>query len=833
MSRPRIAQASLSGGELSPRLQDRADLQVFYEGAAVLENLIVLREGGAIRRPGTEFVGLCRLQSQASRLIPFIKSDQDALVCEFSSTRVGFRRAQDKTAIMNGGSPLLVDSPFGGAALGFIYTWQSADVMYVTDLSGLRAPRALIRFGDTDWEFNPYIIKNGPFFSRNEEGVTVTLTNDTGATALTASANLFRSGHVGSLWRFWETAVQPPVPRWEPGKTVSNNDLRESLGRVYRATGSGDTGTQPPVHEIGTVSDGAVSWEYLHDGAGAVRITAVTSPTQAEGTVEERLAKAALTTPFWAEGAFSVDRGWPRLGGIYEERFFLVASPSQPDTIHGSRTAGYSPFDADFKPGSGTGEVVDSDAIRRTLADSQVNQPAWLIAAEQLMLGTPNGVVRISGPTLDEAIVPASAVARRIQNSPGASRRCRAVEAAEHVLYPARGGRRLIELNVKSQQSRDLTVRAEQVGASPLIDLAWVGEPHGRLFARREDERLYVLTYAPTEDVVGWAPVVLGGRFDTGPPRVESICAAPDATGEDRLWLTVRRTVDGQTVRSIEILTHDYRENRQSLDRANFMDAAVHYDRWNTDPARRMALEIDAGGEALREAQGVLTATGHSPFGDPEQVWLDARADEPGAGDPPGPLMLEILEVLSSTQARVRLLNDAQPGQMDSAVWALPQRDHGGLSHLEGETVRVQADGEDMGLHVVEGGTVEIAERPMARGWIGLPTRWRGRSMPVIAQSPRGDTRGALIRVERMRVGFVDSVSGRLRVVVDDREMAAEDLITRTQFDPITAVLRPRSGSRMVTVEASRGDKVQIEIFGEDALPFTLTGITAEISVDD
>lgn len=837
MAGGRIVQAVFNGGELSPRYQDRADLEVFAQGASRLENLIVLREGGAIRRSGFEFVA--RVEGdKPGALLSFTKSNQDAVVIEATDACFRFIDAQtctlQKTAL---GAPVKLTTPYRTAELGRLYEWQSADVMWLTQTDGDRAPHVLIRYQGDDWAIEPYELTGGPFLGRSFDGATIQASAVTGSNVtLSSSADVFKSGHVGALWILYEqpgsaesSTPSTPYKLWKADEEgIAPGDLRSFSGRIYRAVNAGTSGNQPPVHERDTVSDGSVQWEYMHDGAGVVRITQFTSARQVRGEVLARL-PATTPTKYWAEGAFSDVRGFPRLGGIFEERLFFLSTQAQPDTMFASRAGEYSPFTASFKPGLGSGAVVDSDAITRTLADAQVNQPAWMIARDRLLFGTPRGVVRVSGPSIDEALVPASAVARRIPNSVGAFSLCRAVEANERVLYPATAGRRLIELDPDRLQTRDLTVRAEHVGAEAMMQIVWVAEPDNRAYMRRTDGTLWCLSYVPDENVIGWSRILPGGDD----AFVESLTTAPDEQGRDRLWILVRRG----SVRTIERMALDYRLDRQYLDEACFVDSAVRWNTWNADPAKIARLTLNVGGNLERGDQGVVTMDGDNPFHVGHvgaEFWLHHRT---GAGvdtDPPAPLRLKILTVTSKTQVSVELLTDGDARQMETHEWAFPVVALSNLDHLAGRFVGLFLDGVDRTSQsvVADNGTLTLPDAS-ARGCVGYPTRWLGRSMPVIVAAPRGDSRGASIRVEAMRVGYVDAVAGTVQVVTDDHEELPEDVITRAPQDPIGAALKPRSGQWRSVVSARRAKKVQVQVSGTDAYPFTLTSVTAEVVLDD
>ncbi|MGA0207756.1 MAG: hypothetical protein ACO3LT_08205, partial [Ilumatobacteraceae bacterium] len=82
-------QTSFNGGELSPYLDQRPDLDKYQSGCTRLENFIVLPYGGIYRRPGTRYVAETKAGGQV-RLIPFNFSTDDAFVLEFGDGYIRF-----------------------------------------------------------------------------------------------------------------------------------------------------------------------------------------------------------------------------------------------------------------------------------------------------------------------------------------------------------------------------------------------------------------------------------------------------------------------------------------------------------------------------------------------------------------------------------------------------------------------------------------------------------------------------------------------------------------------------------------------------------------------
>ena len=75
---------AFNAGEISPELQGRTDLEKYGEGAKTIENFIVRPEGGIHRRTGTRFVAEAYDSDVKSRLIPFIFSEDQAYILEYS-----------------------------------------------------------------------------------------------------------------------------------------------------------------------------------------------------------------------------------------------------------------------------------------------------------------------------------------------------------------------------------------------------------------------------------------------------------------------------------------------------------------------------------------------------------------------------------------------------------------------------------------------------------------------------------------------------------------------------------------------------------------------------
>ena len=82
---------------------------------------------------------------------------------------------------------------------------------------------------------------------------------------------------------------------------------------------------------------------------------------------------------------------------------------------------------------------------------------------------------------------------------------------------------------------------------------------------RKTDGTLIGLTYRREEEVVAWHKHIIGGSFGSGQAVVESIATLPTDTGEDELFMIVKRTINSVTKRYVEKLkVFDFGNNTTS-----------------------------------------------------------------------------------------------------------------------------------------------------------------------------------------------------------------------------------------------------------------------------
>jgi len=195
---------SFNGGEFSPHIDARADVEKYSSGCRTLENMIPRIYGDAERRPGTEFIYEAKLSPQGVRLIPFIYSSEIAYMCEFGDLYVRFY--YDGAILLDDASnPVEVVSPYLVGDLPELQYDQIGDTMWLTHKS--YPQMKLTRTTATSFSLAEIVFTKGPFRIRNDiavkDGVTMTcsVTAKDAIGTLTASAATFEDTHVGALFQ--------------------------------------------------------------------------------------------------------------------------------------------------------------------------------------------------------------------------------------------------------------------------------------------------------------------------------------------------------------------------------------------------------------------------------------------------------------------------------------------------------------------------------------------------------------------------------------------------------------------------------------------------------
>lgn len=678
---------SFAGGEISPHLDARADLQWYYSSCRRLENMIPRAQGGALRRGGTRFIAEVKDSNKRTALIPFEFSTQQAYVIEAGDFY--FRFYKDKGRIESSpgvaheiASPYALDKIFDAdGRLRLKYT-QSADVLYLVHPS--YAPRKLSRTGHTAWTLNTIEFKDGPYFDENTTGTTLVTSSGGGTVTVTASATAGINDNAGF-------------------KTTD-------IGRLLR------------------LKNGA-NWSWL-------KITAYTDATHVTAEVKGGTAPTSATSA-WQIGLWSDTTGWPSCVMFFEERLMFGGASARPNRWDGSASGDFETF---------TPDTDDAAAVAFTIASDQVNAIRWMAPANKLILGTLGAEFAASGSgSIDASITPTN-VNVRLQTRHGVADVPPALVGSNSILFMQRQGRKLREIAFSFEAdgyvSEDMTIRAEHITRGGIIQLAWQQEPFGILWLVRRDGRLVGFTYLRSQQVTAWHqhPLAAGGA-------VEAIATIPGAAsgGDDQLWLIARRSIGGQSKRYIELLEPPLFDEADPI-MAFYVDSGLTYDGAVNATLTPGATQKGSEGVLFTAGASVFApddigreiryhVAGDSGANPPVEA-IEARALITGYSSG--------TQVTGKILGAFPSLDPIQPG-----AWRLSVRSVSGLAHLEGQSVQILTDGAVHPPKVVTAGAVPL-DYPATVVHVGLGYRSALMPVKFEAGAADGTAQGKKKRISKV-----------------------------------------------------------------------------------
>jgi hypothetical protein len=593
---------SFAGGEVSPLLYGRLDLVKTQTGLALCKNFRVTPQGPVENRAGFQYVIRAKYAAKRAVLIPFSFNSQQTFVLEVgdlymrfhtqggtlletakaitgitqpagvvtsaghgyangdwvflagiggmtqlngryvvvSDTAANTFRMKDFdgnyittgsfTAYTAGGTVARVyeiATPYVEADLFNLHYVQSADVMTFTHLP--YAQRELRRVGATNW--------------------TLTTISFVPTIAAPAGFTLGSGGPGGGTPATWNYVVT----------AVAANTLEESLPSIVGTAVIDLTVAGNYVDIAPTAVAAAVRYNIYKAIGGVYGYIG-----QSDGTAlrDQNITPDMSKTPPIADNPFTGAGTYPGAVSYFEQRRAFAGSTNLPQTIWLTRSGTESSMNYSIP-------TQDDDRIAARIVAREANTVRHLVPLGDLLALTSGGVWRIA-PSGGEVLTPSSFSARP-QSYVGASN-VQPVVTNRSVLYVADRGAHIQEVAYKwetqTYQSEDASVLAPHLfDYKSVVQLAYSKAPFQTLWAVRDDGILLGLTHLPEHEVQAWQQHDTQGLF-------ESVCAVAEGT-EDGVYVLVKRTINGQTVRYVE---RQHSRHFDLLEDAFFVDAGATYD---------------------------------------------------------------------------------------------------------------------------------------------------------------------------------------------------------------------------------------------------------------
>ncbi len=526
MAKAAPIQTNFTAGELSPRLEGRVDIAKYFNGVRTMKNMLIHPHGGAARRGGTRHISNTKDGDKKVRLIPFQFSVEQAYMLEFGENYIRFYRDEE---LIGGGS---FSSDFSNDFSGDGEIVEVATTYTEDELFELQ----YIQSADVLYIVHP--LHPPAKLSR------------TGTDTFSLDDEIFING-----------------PYLDENTTDITLTPSATSGSVT-LTASDDVFVSTDVGRLVRIDQGA--------DFGYAVITSYTSATEVDADVEVDF-QSTNARISWRLGAFSDTTGYPTAIAFYEDRLMYGGTITSPQNIWGSQSNIYN----DFGPGD-----IASDGLSYTINSDQVNDIRWLSSGKSLTIGTSGGEFLMSASSSDEAITPSNV--KIVRQSEYGCAYTQPVRSNGVVLFLQRSTKKLrqfvYQFESDSYIAPDLTLLSEHITGDGIVEMAYQREPDSIVWFVRDDGALIGMTYERDQEVVGWHRHILGGASDDSgtQARVESIGVIPDGD-RDQLWISVKRYINGETVRQIEVLDKG-RDNISPDDKDDyFVDGGFKYTGEATD----------------------------------------------------------------------------------------------------------------------------------------------------------------------------------------------------------------------------------------------------------
>jgi hypothetical protein len=773
MPNVRTLQRSFAGGEMSPEMFGRIDDVKYQTGAATMKNFTATPQGPAENRAGFAFVREVKDSTKRTRLIPFTYSTTQTMVIELSPGYIRFH-TQGGT-LLSGGVPYEIANPYAEADIFDIHYVQSADVMTLVHPN--YAPRELRRLGATNW----------------------TLTTINFGSPIAAPTGV--------------TAT-----RYIPASSSTNADTYETMSYVVTAITADEIG-ESVSSSVASVTNNifvtgatnTISWSAV-TGASRYRVYKLLGglygyigSTTGTSIVDNNIAPDLSVTPPIYDNEFVSTGNYPGAVSYFEQRRCFAGTINEPQKIWMTKSGTESNLSYGLP-------IRDDDRIEFRVAAREANTIRHIVPLTQLLLLTGSAEWRVSSLNSDE-ITPTT-ISVRPQSYIGASNVQPVIINNALVYCGARGGH-VRELGYNWQASgfitNDLSIRSAHLFDNyEISDMAFAKAPIQMVWFVSTSGMLLGLTYTPEQQVGAWHKHDTDGVFES--------CTVVAEGNEDRLYVVVKRTINGQTKRYVERMASRHFD---SIEGAFFVDSGATYDGTNTS-----ATTVTVSGGTTWGPSDVLTITAST-----------AIFTYPGTGDVNDAIVLTDsagnkyrLTIRSTTSttvatARVDVTLPTALRNTATSLYSFARNTISGLTWLEGKTVSILADGAVQPQKVVTSGAITI-DRASSIIHIGLPYESDLQSLPLAMGIDNGMGQGRYKNVNKAWLRVFQS-SGIFIGPDANNLVEAKQRTTEPYGSP--PALKTEEIQIMLT--PSWLDSGQVFVRQSDPLPLSIVGMTLEVAV--
>ena len=674
------------------------------------------------------------------------------------------------------GTTIELTTPYAETDQPNISYAQSADVMYMA-IGGATHVYRLDRFGHSSWSLTEVLFTDGPFLDANITSTTMSVNTATGvARTLTASAVTGVNDGLG----FLSTDVGRLV-------RAKNTDNKYAYGQIT-AVGSTTSATFDTLSSVGFPTSGTTEWRLCE----------------------------------WNDAD-----GWPSDVSFIQQRLTLAATDRDPQKFWLSVSADLENFgDTDED-----GDVLDDSSINYRFASRSVNNIFWIASRKKPIIGTLGGnwTLRSQGSVLTPTDIVAD-----FEVSSGCAR-VPPVEVRSRLVFAQRQARKLVEFadviqsnGLEGFDAFDLTLLNDRVLTSGVVQLSYQQEPDSIIYCVRGDGQLATLTYQPDQDVVGWSRQILGGSFQGGAAVVESVASIPgqtgsgqfkDSTGRDEVWVSVKREINGTTKRYIECLEKTFNGDEDLQEDAFYVDSGLTLD-----------APFTITGITKANPGVVTTSTAHGLSNGDEVriVRVKGMTEVNNTSFLVAGVTSTTFQLKDLANANVNTASNSDysaAGEARKKVTAIS-----GLSHLEGQTVQVFADGAIQTVKTVSSGAIAL-DTQASIVHVGLAYTRKFKSLKLAFGGRDGSAVGKPKSIADVILVLLESGEGSLtlKTIEDGVQSVAATLDLRQADDLDADPVGFFTGEIRLGVTAGFDEDIRVLLEGSEPSPATVLALSPEM----
>lgn len=426
-------------------------------------------------------------------------------------------------------------SPFNAVELPDVDYVQSFDVVYLAHLD--HQPTKLVRSGHTAWQFSSI-------------GFAPTIQPPAGLVATASSPNQDQENDGNGFF---------PQPASYVITAVAESSAQESRASAP-ASATNDLSLKRNKNAL-TWSAVAGTERYRIYKADNEQAFGFIGETTATSFTDDNIAPDLTDGPPEAYNPFSVGN-YPSTVTFFEQRLFWARTRTLPNAVYSSRTADFENMDV-ARP------TREDDAITFRLLSQKVNSVNSLVPLDSLLALTGDAVFRITGSNQD--YLAANPPPRALRQSGRGSSRLKPLVLDEVVFYQPAIGSEIrsmgFSFEIDGYRSNDVSIFSPGFFRGFGIK-AWTyaEEPLSIIWAARSDGKLLAFTWQAEQQVWGWTLCETDGF-------VEDVCAISEG-GENRVYLVVRRTIDGVERRFLERMASG---KWTDVEQSCYLDCAVTF----------------------------------------------------------------------------------------------------------------------------------------------------------------------------------------------------------------------------------------------------------------